>query len=111
MNNTGTATFRSKLEQFDLLPITRKDIVAVLCNPFVEKYHAIVALGKQLLNWNTQEVLELVEEVAIKCLEIGSKVAVQSFCACFHAYSFLALACRVKCLRSWWNSIHPFPIQ
>ncbi|EIN12632.1 hypothetical protein PUNSTDRAFT_97433 [Punctularia strigosozonata HHB-11173 SS5] len=71
--NVGTANFKFKLEQLGLLPITRKDIVDVLCSPFVEKYTAIVQFGKQLLDWKKEDMDELVEEVAIRCLEIGSK--------------------------------------
>lgn len=44
-----------------------------MLNPFIEKYASVIDYAKVEVGLNPKEVRELVEEVAIKCLEIGCK--------------------------------------
>jgi len=75
-------TIRTKFEALGLGPITRKDIVNVLVNPFVEKYNHVKDYALREVDMNddgskgmsAKEFEELVEEVAIRCLEIACKV-------------------------------------
>jgi hypothetical protein len=73
--HTTPATFKSKLEPLGLLPLSRRDIFNVLINPFVDRYTSILAFARVEVGMNMKEVMELVEEVAVKCLEIGCKVS------------------------------------
>ncbi|KAF8195571.1 hypothetical protein BJ912DRAFT_1021259 [Pholiota molesta] len=80
LHMTHTA-LRSKLEAIGLGPITRRDIVNILVNPFVERYNAVINFARQEVNMGDdglkglipQETDEIVEEVAARCLEIACK--------------------------------------
>jgi ATP-dependent Lon protease len=82
LHMTHTA-LRSKLEAVGLGPITRRDIVNILVNPFVERYNAVINFARQEVNMGDdglkglipQETDEIVEEVAARCLEIACKVS------------------------------------
>jgi len=67
---------KSKLETLGLLPLTRKDIVDILTNPFIEKHSTLVDLAKDEMNLSTNEIRDILQEVAVKSLKIGSKVNV-----------------------------------
>jgi hypothetical protein len=73
--HTTPATFKSKLEPLGLLPVSKRDIYNVMINPFVDRYAPILTFARVEVGMNTKEVMELVEEVAVKCLEIGCKVS------------------------------------
>lgn len=68
------ATARSKLETLDLLPLTRQDLVNVMINPFFEKPQILLEFAKEDMDMSPKEIKELVQEVAVACLEVGSKV-------------------------------------
>ncbi|KJA21186.1 hypothetical protein HYPSUDRAFT_42305 [Hypholoma sublateritium FD-334 SS-4] len=79
--HTTLAAMRAKIETLGVGPITRRDIVNVLVNPFVERYHSVIEFARQEVK-NTsddrtlsgsQYVDDIVEEVAAKCLEIACK--------------------------------------
>lgn len=70
-NSSGT--LKNKLEPLGLLPLTRKDIVDILTNPFVEKHSAVVDFAKDEMNLNSSDIKDILQEVAVKCLKIGSK--------------------------------------
>lgn len=72
-DRTSPPTLKAKFEALGLTPLSRKDIVNVLLNPFIEKYASVIDYAKVEVGLNPKEVRELVEEVAIKCLEIGCK--------------------------------------
>jgi hypothetical protein len=73
-HDRGSPTsLKTKFEALGLAPLTRKDIVNVLLNPFVEKFSIIVEYSKAHVGLGARDVRELVEEVAIKCLEVGCK--------------------------------------
>lgn len=81
LHMTHTAV-RAKLEGLGLGPITRRDILNILVNPFVERYESVINFARQEVldkdtgskGLNTQEINDIVEEVAAKCLEIACKV-------------------------------------
>ncbi|KAG1785964.1 uncharacterized protein HD556DRAFT_1434905 [Suillus plorans] len=68
-----SGTLKSKLEPLGLLPLTRKDIVDILTNPFVEKHSALVDFAKDEMNLSSSDIKDILQEVAVKCLKIGSK--------------------------------------
>jgi len=73
-----SGTLKSKLEPLGLLPLKRKDIVDILTNPFIEKHSALVDFAKDEMMLSTNEIKDILQEVAVKCLKIGSKVSVLS---------------------------------
>ena len=73
-NNTP-AVLRTKLESLGLMPLTRRDILNILTNPFVEKHSPILEFARAEVRLNNVEIRELVQEVAVKVLEIGCKVS------------------------------------
>jgi hypothetical protein len=75
LTHTTPATLKSKLEPLGLTPLTRKDVVNVLVNPFVERYSQILEYALAEVGLGSKEVREMVEEVAVRCLEIGCKVS------------------------------------
>lgn len=64
---------RTKLESLGVAPLTRNDIVNVLLNPFVDRHRNAIDYAKIIVGLSSKEIRDLVEEVAIKCLEIGCK--------------------------------------
>lgn len=70
--NTPSA-LNAKFDALGLTPLSRKDILNILLNPFVERYTAIVEYAKAEVGIPPKEVRELVEEVAVRCLEVGCK--------------------------------------
>jgi hypothetical protein len=90
LTQSAPTIIRNKLEPLGLWPITRRDIYNVLTNPFVEKYHAVLEFARSEVGgraisgeggkgegWTGMgpwEIRELIEEVAVKCLEIECKV-------------------------------------
>jgi hypothetical protein len=72
--HTTPSFLKSKLEPLGLLPLTRRDIYNALVNPFIERSSAILEFAMVEVELKEKEVDELLEEVAVKCLEIGCKV-------------------------------------
>jgi hypothetical protein len=72
--HTTPATLRNKLDPLGLLPLTRQDIFNVLTNPFVERSTPILEFARAEVGLSSKDVLDLVEQVAVTCLEIGCKV-------------------------------------
>ncbi|KAF7982917.1 hypothetical protein HWV62_25194 [Athelia sp. TMB] len=64
---------RAKLESLGVAPLSRTDIVNVLLNPFIDRHRAVIDYAKVVIGMDPKEIHELVEEVAIKCLEVGCK--------------------------------------
>ncbi|KAF9242591.1 hypothetical protein BU15DRAFT_86781 [Melanogaster broomeanus] len=67
------ATMKSKLDALNLLPLTKEDLFNVMTNPFLEKHTFLLEYAKEEMGMTVKEIREHVQEVAIKCLEIGSK--------------------------------------
>ncbi|KAF9220958.1 hypothetical protein BS17DRAFT_786268 [Gyrodon lividus] len=67
------ASMKGKLGALNLLPLTKEDLINVMTNPFVEKQTLLLEYAKEDMGMNVKEIKGLVQEVAIKCLEIGSK--------------------------------------
>lgn len=72
-DRTSPATLKTKFEILGLTPLTRKDIINVMLNPFIEKYASVVMYAKVEIGLMSAEIKDLVQEVAIKCLEVGCK--------------------------------------
>ena len=76
------AAILAKIEALGIGPVTRRDIVNVLVNPFVERYHSVIEFARQETNnasddrklLSLQYIDDIVEEVTAKCLEIACKV-------------------------------------
>ncbi|EGN92146.1 hypothetical protein SERLA73DRAFT_173118 [Serpula lacrymans var. lacrymans S7.3] len=71
--HTTPTTLRSKLEPLGLIPLTKADVFNVLTNPFVEKHGPILDFAKEEIGLSDKDFKELVQEVAVKCLEVGCK--------------------------------------
>lgn len=66
--------FHNKLEVIGLLPLTREDLFNIMINPFVEKHALLLEYAKEETGMSAKDIKDLVQDVAIKCLEIASKV-------------------------------------
>jgi hypothetical protein len=73
--HTTYVTLKPKFEQLGLLPLTRKDIYNIMTNPFVERYAPVSEFAVREMGFDDKEMKELIEEVAIRCLEVGCKVS------------------------------------
>ncbi|KII87013.1 hypothetical protein PLICRDRAFT_55897 [Plicaturopsis crispa FD-325 SS-3] len=71
--DTSAAALEEKFESLGLAPLSRRDIVNVLVNPFIEKPPRILAYARDTLGITGPETRLLAEEVALKCLEVGCK--------------------------------------
>ncbi|KAH9480433.1 hypothetical protein JR316_0007033 [Psilocybe cubensis] len=77
----STTAIRAKLEALGVMPLTRKDVFNVLINPFIERYNYVLDFAKQEVGimddgtkgMSAADIDSLVEDVALKCLEIGCK--------------------------------------
>jgi hypothetical protein len=72
-DRVSPTSLKTKFEALGLTPLSRKDILNVLLNPFIEKFTIVVEYAKAHVGLGTKQVRDLVEEVAIKCLEVGCK--------------------------------------
>lgn len=70
----AVTSFHGKLEAIGLLPLTREDLFNIMINPFVEKHALLLEYAKEEMGMSVKDAKELVQDVAIKCLEIASKV-------------------------------------
>ncbi|KAF9013286.1 hypothetical protein BDQ17DRAFT_1343128 [Cyathus striatus] len=72
---------QAKVDALGVGPVTKKDLYNVLINPFVERYNVLLqyasaAVGVKVNGspgMENAEVLGLMEQVALKCIEIGCK--------------------------------------
>jgi hypothetical protein len=80
--HTDPSVVHSKLEGLGLTPLTKKDAYNILVNPFVERYHNLLDYAREEIGVNEdgtkgmgpKEIRQVVEEVAVKCLEVACKV-------------------------------------
>lgn len=68
------ASFRGKLEANGLLPLMKEDLFNIMINPFVERHTLLLEYAKEEMGMSMKDIKDLAQDVAIKCLEIGSKV-------------------------------------
>jgi hypothetical protein len=81
-NQTSVLDVHSALDALGVVPLTKNDIFNVLINPFVEKYATLLDYARKEVGvkedgskgMGPSQVRELVEELAVKCLEVGCKV-------------------------------------
>lgn len=64
---------RAKLEALGVAPVTRADIINVMLNPFVDRHRSAIDYAKIVIGLNPKDIRDLVEEVAVRCLEVGCK--------------------------------------
>ncbi|KAH7885344.1 hypothetical protein F5I97DRAFT_1884682 [Phlebopus sp. FC_14] len=69
----SVALLKSKLELLNLLPLTKQDLFDAMTNPFVEKHAVLLEYAKEEMGMSPEVISDLVRDVAVKCLEIGSK--------------------------------------
>ena len=77
-----TSTIHRKLDNLGLTPLTRRDAYNILINPFVERYLSVTEYAQEEIGVQEDgsqglsgtEIDTLMEEVGVKCLEIGCKV-------------------------------------
>ncbi|KAI6044807.1 hypothetical protein EDC04DRAFT_2932465 [Pisolithus marmoratus] len=67
------STAKSKLQSLNLLPLTRQDLLVILTNPFIERPLTILDYAREEMGMSPKAIKELVHEVAVMCLGIGSK--------------------------------------
>lgn len=65
---------KNKLESLGLHPLTRQDLLNVMTNPFIERPLVLLEYAKEELGMGPKVIKELVQDVVIGCLSIGSKV-------------------------------------
>lgn len=76
------ASLHAQLQVLGLTPVTKKDVVDILLNPFVERFQPLLDYAKREVGeqedgtegMGRKELTTLVEDVAGKCLEISCKV-------------------------------------
>ncbi|KAF8231714.1 hypothetical protein L208DRAFT_1423428 [Tricholoma matsutake] len=75
------ASLHAQLQVLGLTPVTKKDVVDILLNPFVERFQPLLDYAKREVGeqedgtkgMGRKELATLVEDVAGKCLEISCK--------------------------------------
>ncbi|KAI6151368.1 hypothetical protein EDD17DRAFT_1780239 [Pisolithus thermaeus] len=67
------ATAKSKLQNLNLLPMTRQDLVFMLTNPFIEKPQYILDYAREEMDMSVKAIKDLIHEVVVLCLGVGSK--------------------------------------
>lgn len=67
-------SFRGKLEAIGLSPLMKEDLFNIMINPFVEKHALLLEYAREEMGMSLKDIKDLVQDVAIKCLEIASKV-------------------------------------
>jgi hypothetical protein len=80
------ASLHAQLQVLGLTPLTRKDVFDILVNPFVERYQPLLDYAKREIGqqeggtkgMGLADLKALVEEVAMRCLEISCKVRILS---------------------------------
>lgn len=80
--SVNASTVRSRLDSLKLGPITRVDICNVFINPYLERYNALLEyLRTDIQNGDDgqkgmtpEEIRAVVEDVAVRCLELECKV-------------------------------------
>lgn len=97
-------SFHGKLEAINLLPVAREDLFNIMINPFVEKHALLLEYAKEEMGMSVKDIKDLVQDVAIKCLEIGSKVRI--FMNMFHQL----IPLRARLCVSWRNVILFMPL-
>ncbi|RDB17847.1 hypothetical protein Hypma_000771 [Hypsizygus marmoreus] len=79
--HSSPSAIQTKLEALSLTPVTRKDVFDVLASPFVDRYNTLLDYAKREIverddgtkGMGSNEIEEVVEEVASKCLEVACK--------------------------------------
>ena len=67
-------TCSDEIEDMDLGPLTRKDIIDILLSKFVpERFGGILEYARSVLDLDKEAMRSVVTEVALGCLEIGCK--------------------------------------
>ncbi len=63
-----------EIEELEIGPLTRKDIVDILLSKFVpDRFGGILAYARSVLDLNADATRSIITEVALGCLEIGCK--------------------------------------
>ena len=78
----STTAIRTKLELLGLSPVSRRDLFNVLVNPFVEKFDCVLSYGRHEVSMkdgspkgmSQLDIEDLVQDVAVRCLDIACKV-------------------------------------
>lgn len=71
---TTAAAVKERLAAFDLLPLTRSDVVRVLSSPFLEKPGALLKFARIAVPGFEKEEPEVVRETVQACLANNCKV-------------------------------------
>ena len=97
-----------KIETIGLTPVRRADLVEVLSNKFApERFQGIIRYGKDIMNMSEDDVKDLVQEVAFRCLEIGCKgKMLQQLVA---KYPFLQDAIRIQIMKCYRLDVGDMP--
>ncbi|KAH9950579.1 hypothetical protein B0H21DRAFT_722324 [Amylocystis lapponica] len=72
--NVYTTKCKEVIESLGLNPVTRQDIFDVLVNKFVpDRFGGVLEFARVALNISRKDIMTLVQDVALACLEIGCK--------------------------------------
>lgn len=67
-------TCKEKIAAMGLAPVRRSDLLEVLANKFApDRFHGILEYGKVVMGLSKHDIEGLVQDLGIRCLEIGCK--------------------------------------
>jgi hypothetical protein len=69
----------SKLEALKLTPVSKRDILNVFLNPFIERHKSLLNYALAYSGLESRECQDFLKELVAKCLEIPSKVSLLRF--------------------------------
>jgi hypothetical protein len=94
-------TLHSNLERLNLTPVSSEQITRVLLSPFVEHFSPILRYARLYCGIDDDRMFSsFLTDVAVRCLEVSSKVFFQYLCISNVSLQFLAREiCCVLCVR------------
>ena len=95
-------TLHSNLERLNLTPVSSEQITRVLLSPFVEHFSSILRYARVYCGIHDDRMYSsFLTDVAVRCLEVSSKVFFQHLCVGNVSLQFLAREiCCVLCVRT-----------
>ncbi|KAM5535030.1 hypothetical protein V8D89_011258 [Ganoderma adspersum] len=97
-----------EIEELELGPLTRKDIVDILLSKFVpERFGGILAYARSALDLDAEATKSIITEVALGCLEIGCKG--KMLAKLVDAYGYLSDVLAVHIVKNYRVQVEDLP--
>lgn len=97
-----------EIEELELGPLTRKDIVDILLSKFVpERFGGILAYARSALDLDAEATKSVITEVALGCLEIGCKG--KMLAKLVDAYGYLSDVLVVRIVKNYRVQVEDLP--